>query len=79
MIADEIAHHRRNAAIGHERDLGPGHLVEHLGGQVHERAVAAMTDRELVALRLCLRNDVAQRRALERTRGRQNERRSSEA
>ena len=50
MAADQVGHHRRHAAVGHERELDPRHLVEQLGGQMHERAVAAVADGELVAL-----------------------------
>ena len=78
MAADEIVQDRRHAAIGHQRDLGAGHLVDQLGGEVHPRAVAAMADRELAGVALRHRDDVAQRLALERRRRRQDERRARE-
>ena len=58
-------------AIRHHRQLDAGHLVEHLGGEMHQRAVAAVPDGKLLALRE--RDDLAQRLGGKRRRGGEDE------
>jgi len=60
MPADQIGDYRGHAAIGHQLDPGTGHLIEHLGCQVHQRTVTTMTDRKVVWL-LCHGDDLAKR------------------
>jgi len=78
MAADQIVQDRRHAAIGNQGDLGAGHLVEHLGGEMHPCADAAMTDGQLARVALRQRDDVEQRLALERRRRREDEGRARE-
>ena len=60
MSADQVGNHRGHASIGHQLDPGIGHLIEHLGRQMHQRAVTAVADHKFVGL-LCHRDDVAKR------------------
>src|SRR4029079_10402470 len=79
MTANKVSHNGCHAAVRDERELDPRHLVEHLRGQVHECAVAAVTDGEFLALHLCQGNDVSHGRALERRWCCENERRSGKS
>lgn len=73
MPANQVGNDRGHAPIGHQLESRISHLIEHLASEMHQRAVAAVTECKLVGL-LCHGDDVAKRLSPQRIRGCQDER-----
>ena len=75
MAGQHVLRHRSGTAIGNERKIEPGHVVEQLGGQMHGGSVAAVADRQTVGRGPGEGDHVGDRVPGKRQRRRQDERR----